>query len=95
MPQITEMELAMRHQCSQQTDLDELIGGEALVAGHFEFHYGPLAEAMRRDEELVLENSACLSQLLRAKIQTLTDRLFIAETEERIPRGDKFRLVMG
>ncbi|MRR51443.1 MAG: hypothetical protein EG825_11095 [Rhodocyclaceae bacterium] len=85
----------MRYPCSQQTDLDELIGEEALVAGHFEFRYGPLAEAMRRNEVLVLENSACLSQLMRAKIQTLTDRLFIAETEERIPRGDKFRLIMG
>ena len=92
---MTETELAMRHQCSQQTDLDELIGLEAAIAGHFEFQYGPLAEALRRDEELVLENSACLPLMMEAKIGSLVNHLFIAETEERITRGINFRVIMA
>lgn len=89
----------MKHVCTQRTDLDELIGGEEAVGGgldcRYEFRYGPLAEAMRRDEVLVLENSASLSLPMRAKIRMLLNRLFIAETEEVIQPGRGFRLIMA
>jgi len=89
----------MKHVCTQRTDLDELIGGEQAVVCDREcryvFRYGPLAEAMRRDEELVLENSASLSLPMRAKIRMLLDRLFIAETEELIQPGHRFRVIMA
>lgn len=89
----------MKHVCTQRTDLDELIGGEEAIGGgqncRYEFHYGPLAEAMRRGEELVLENSASLSLPMRAKIRLLLERLFIAETEEEIRPREGFRLILA
>lgn len=80
----------MRHTCTQQTDLDELIGIESFGA----FQYGPLSCALRNDEELVLENSASLSHVTRYKIQALIRGLFIPETEERFLPGDGFRLIL-
>lgn len=80
----------MRHLCTQQTDLDELVGVES-VGG---FQYGPLPCALRNDEELVLENSASLSRLTLCKLQALMVGLFIPETEERFPPGANFRLTL-
>lgn len=83
----------MRHVCTPQTDLDELIGLDA--AGQNGFRYGPIPLAMRADEELVLENSASLSALLQAKIRLVARDLFIAETEEHIRPGAGFHLVLN
>jgi len=83
----------MRHLCTQQTDLDELIGLDG--SGAHDFHYGPIPLAMRADEELVLENSASLSALLKAKIRLVVRDLFIAETEEHIRPGAGFHLVLN
>lgn len=85
----------MRHLCTCQTDLDELIGIEASPAHAPGFHYGPIPLAMRADEELVLENSATLPAIMIAKVQLLVRDLFIAETEEHIRPGAGFRLVLG
>ena len=80
----------MRHTCTQQTDLDELIGVESSGS----FRYGPLPCALRNDEELVLENSASLSRLTLCKIQALIRGMFIPETEERFLPGANFRLTL-
>lgn len=82
----------MRHLCTAVTDLDELIGRED---GRACFRYGPIPEAMRRGEELVLEDSGQLSAVMLAKISLLVDDLFLVETEERIMAGDGFRLVLA
>lgn len=82
----------MRHNCTQLTDLDELIGLEHMEGDLPVFDYGPLPQALRNDEELVLENSATLSRLTVAKIQALLHGLFIPETEERLLPGCNFRL---
>jgi len=84
----------MRHTCTRLTDLDELIGLEQLEGGSSVFHYGPLPQAMRNDEELVLENSGILSCLTLAKLEALIHGLFIPETEERLTPGGNFRLVL-
>ena len=83
----------MRHLCTSNTDLDELIGIEASLAHDAGFCYGPIPLAMRADEELVLENSASLPAIMIAKVQFLVRDLFIAETEEHIRPGLGFRLV--
>lgn len=80
----------MRHTCTRQTDLDELVGVE--FSGTF--RYGPLPRALRNDEELVLENSAILSRVTLYKIQALVRGLFIPETEERFLPGSGFRLTL-
>ncbi len=82
----------MRHLCTAVTDLDELIGRED---GRACFRYGPIPEAMRRGEELVLEDSGQLSAVMLAKIGLLVDDLFLVETEERILAGNGFRLVLA
>ena len=83
----------MRHVCSRDTDLDELIGLDA--GGHpAGFRYGPVPLAMRADEALVLENSASLSALVLAKLHLLVRDLFIAETEEHIRPGAGFHLIL-
>ena len=82
----------MRHQCTAVTDLDELIGRED---GRACFRYGPIPEAMRRGEELVLEDSNHLSAIMLAKIRLVAEDLFLVETEERILPGEGFRLVLA
>ena len=84
----------MRHLCTSNTDLDELIGIEASLAQDGGFRYGPIPLAMRADEELVLENSASLPAIMIAKVRFLVRDLFIAETEEHIRPGVGFRLVL-
>ena len=85
----------MRHCCTTQTDLDELIGADASAAEAAGFCYGPVPLAMRADEELVLENSASLPALLIAKLHLLVRDLFIAETEEHFRPGAGFRLILN
>ena len=78
----------MKHVCTPDTDLDELIGRERLHEGQVEFHYGPIPRALQLDEELVLENSGVLSATMLAKIRMVVRGLFIPETEEALhPRG--------
>lgn len=81
----------MRHICTPDTDLDELVGKEESDA---RFHYGPLPLAMRNGEELVLEHSCELSRLTVAKIGMLVRNLFVVETEERIHPSAGFKLVL-
>ncbi|HEY6896199.1 MAG TPA: hypothetical protein VI279_02975 [Rhodocyclaceae bacterium] len=78
----------MRHHCTSRTDLDELIGLE----DQEEFRYGPLCQAMKQGEELILEDAAALPQLLLTKLAYLRHGLLIAETGERIVPHDRFRL---
>jgi midasin (ATPase involved in ribosome maturation) len=82
----------MHHMCTTQTDLDELIGTESCENHRLAFRYGPLALAMKRGEELVLDNSSQLSLLLRAKLPVLLDSLTIEETSEIIHPGAGFRV---
>lgn len=83
----------MKHYCTPDTDLDELIGRERLHEGSFAFHYGPISRALKQDEELVLENSAVLSVTMLAKIRVVVRGLFIPETEEELHPGGGFSLV--
>lgn len=85
----------MRHLCTCNTDLDELIGIESAPGGIPGFQYGPVPLAMRANEELVLENSGSLSLPMAAKIRFLAQDLFIAETHERFFPGAEFRLVLA
>ena len=84
----------MLHACTDRTDLDELIGSEQWEGQHLSFHYGPLALAMKRDEELVLENSSLLSAVMRAKLCALLDTLFIEDTNESIHGGTGYHLIL-
>jgi len=87
-------EIVMKHYCTPYTDLDELIGREGPDADGVAFRYGPIAQAMMRDEELVLENSAALSATMLAKIEAVVRGLFIPETEEVLHPGAGFSLVL-
>lgn len=84
----------MIHACTANTDLDELIGRETLNGPQRQFSYGPLAIAMKQDEELVLENSEALSVFMRAKLGALIKDLFIDDTDEALHAGTGFRLVL-
>lgn len=84
----------MRHVCTPDTDLDELVGRQSDSAGGFRFDYGPIPRAMKNDEELVLENSGELSAFMLAKVKMLIWDLFVVETEERIHAGKYFRLIL-
>jgi hypothetical protein len=84
----------MIHACTENTDLDELIGHEQTDGPRRQFHYGPLAMAMKRDEELVLENSSALSIFMRAKLSALIKDLFIEDTAEALHAGQGFRVVL-
>lgn len=79
----------MKHLCTLDTDLDELVGHEEQDG----YHAGPLSQAMRSGEELELIASDCLSPLTQHKLSTLTCGLFIAETGESISPPPCFRLV--
>ena len=85
----------MRYRCSRSTDLMELFGREESTVDGFRFRCGPIAQAMKNGEELVLENSAALSQIMLVKIRELIRSFFIVETEERIYPTKGFHLIMG
>lgn len=84
----------MKYHCTEATDLDELIGHECAGTEGADFAYGPVAQAMMNDEELVLENSAALPVMMAAKLHAIGLSLFIAETAIRIHAGTHFRLVL-
>lgn len=84
----------MMHTCTERTDLDELIGNEDWEGKNLIFHYGPLSQAMKGGEELVLENSDLLSAFMLAKVRLMLDHLFIEDTAELIKPHDGFRLTL-
>jgi hypothetical protein len=84
----------MMHTCTERTDLDELIGNEHWEGQHLMFHYGPLAQAMKGGEELILENSGALSVFMRAKVAVMLGSIFIDDTAELIEPHDGFRVTL-
>lgn len=80
----------MRHLCTPDTDLDELVGHEEADG----FHAGPLSVAMRRGEALELIASDALSRLTLVKIAALTQGLLLVETGECIAPAACFKLVL-
>lgn len=80
----------MRYRCTKDTGIDELVGHDS-EAGYC---YGPVCDAMRSNEELVLESSADLSVLTVAKLQLFMHGVFIPETGENIEALEGFRLVL-
>jgi midasin (ATPase involved in ribosome maturation) len=82
----------MVYKCTVRTDLDELIGTEHREGLKPYFQYGPLVIAMKRGEQLILENSGALSPLMVYKVSSVLSKLFIAETAEVIRANDGFRL---
>jgi hypothetical protein len=80
----------MRYHCTPNTDLHELIGRD----GQDGFEYGPLSNALRNGEDLVLEESHLLSRLMVTKIQSVLRGLFSVETEETLRAPESFRLVL-
>ena len=80
----------MRHQCTPDTDLDELVGRDESDG----FHPGPLSLAMKAGEELELIASSTLSPILLFKLSTLTRGLFLIETGESISPPPCFRLIL-
>jgi len=84
----------MMYPCTERTDLDELIGSEGWEGERLIFRYGPLALAMKRGEELVLENSGALSVFTLAKVHAMLNTLFIEDTSESIRSGEGFHLIL-
>ena len=84
----------MMYSCTERTDLDDLIGTEYWEGQHLMFHYGPLAQAMKGGEELILENSRTLSPLTLAKVHVMLGSIFIDDTSELIEPHDGFRLTL-
>lgn len=80
----------MKHLCTPDTDLDELVGHDEGDG----FHPGPLSLAMKAGEELELIASSCLSPLMRTKLAALTHGLFVVETGESIAPPPCFRLLL-
>lgn len=81
----------MNYHCTKDTDLDALVGHDS--AGGY--CYGPVCDAMRSNEALVLEDSACLSAFTLAKLSRFIHEVFIPETGERIKAASGFRLILG
>ena len=80
----------MRYHCTAATDRDELVGHEESNG----YCYGPLSAAMRNGDELILEGSRSLSQLMLLKLQLLMGGIFIAETGEQIAAAPCFRMFL-
>jgi hypothetical protein len=81
----------MRYHCTRTTDLHELIGQD----GDNGFEDGPLSSALKRGEDLVLEESSFLGLVMIAKINhILHSMLFIVETEETLHTPSGFKLVL-
>ena len=85
----------MIYACTNDTDLDELIGTQYWEGQRLSFHYGPLVQAMKAGEELVLENSATLSAFMLAKVRLMLGAMIIEDTSEEIYPHDGFRLTLG
>lgn len=81
----------MNYHCTKDTDLDALVGHDSASG----YCYGPVCDAMRSNEPLLLEESASLSLFTLAKLRRFLDEVFIPETGERIKATPKFRLILG
>jgi midasin (ATPase involved in ribosome maturation) len=81
--------------CTNDTDLDELIGTQCWEGQRLSFHYGPLVQAMKAGEELVLKNSAALSAFMLAKVRLMLGAMIIEDTSEEIYPHAGFRLTLG
>lgn len=84
------LERAMKHLCTQHTDLDELIGHDEADG----YHAGPLSLAMKRGEELELLASELLSLPMRLKLESLMRGIFVVETGETISPPACFQLLL-
>jgi len=84
----------MMHTCTERTDLDELIGNQHWDGHHLCFRYGPLAQAMKGGEELILEHSDALSPFMLAKLDFMLQDIFIDDTSEMIHPLAGFRLTL-
>jgi len=80
----------MRHLCTPDTDLDELVGHDEADG----YHPGPLSLAMKAGEELELVASDCLSPVTQSKLATLVHGLYVVETGEAITPAPDFRLIL-
>lgn len=81
----------MKHQCTPDTDLDELVGHDEADG----FHPGPLSLAMKHDEPLELLSSSALSQVTMIKLLVLAHGLVLVETGESIIPGACFKLILA
>lgn len=81
----------MKHRCTPDTDLDELVGHDESDG----FHPGPLSIAMKRGEPLELLCSTELSPLTLIKLMVMTHGLLLVETGECIAPAACFRLVFA
>lgn len=81
----------MKHVCTPETDLDELVGHEEADG----FHPGPLSIAMKRGEPLELVASDSLSRLTTMKLSVLAHGLLLIETGELVAPHDCFSLVLA
>ena len=79
----------MKHHCTPNTDLDELIGHDEVDG----YHHGPLYAAMLRNEPLELEESALLSPSIFFKISRFDHGLLIPETGEYLRTPEHFQIV--
>ena len=84
----------MIYACTDNTDLDELIGTQCWEGQRLLFHYGPLVQAMKVGEELVLENSAALSAFMLVKVRLMLGTMILEDTSEEICPHDGFRLTL-
>ena len=80
----------MKHLCTKDTDLDELVGHDELDG----FHRGPLSLAMQSGEELELLQSELMSPVTHFKLAALTHGLVLVETGETITPPACFKLVL-
>ena len=80
----------MKHQCTPDTDLDELIGCEEGDG----FHTGPLYTAMKTDEPLELVGSMLLSVIVRTKLDHVSHGFVVAETGEHVLPPEHFKLLL-
>ena len=79
----------MKHHCTKNTDLDELIGHDELDG----FHQGPLYTAIKQNEPLELEESELLSPAVHVKLERFAHGLLVPETGERLESPDHFEIV--
>lgn len=81
----------MKHLCTPDTDLDELVGHDESDG----FHPGPLSLAMKNGEPLELVSSGCLSMVTLIKLASLTHGLMLLETGESIAPAECFKLILA
>lgn len=78
----------MIYKCTANTSLLDLIGRQCSDGQRLVFRCGPLVQAKKRGEELVLENSAALSALMLAKIRSMQGKMIIDGSSEAVcPRA--------